>query len=111
MYDSCHAHSKSSNPLTSLAIRITTCTKTHFKTGPNALSVPKILTLFIPEILSRPAIAGRARTLPVPPVGRPVGRREEDVGNVKASRSRDSIEGRSLQDRSGPFGGSVPVLR
>ncbi|MGC2725516.1 MAG: hypothetical protein WA224_16250, partial [Candidatus Acidiferrales bacterium] len=38
------------------------------------LSVPKILTLFIPEILSRPAIAGRAKTLSVPPVGEPVGR-------------------------------------
>jgi len=30
------------------------------------LSVPKILTLFIPEILSHPAQAGRAKTLPVP---------------------------------------------
>jgi hypothetical protein len=50
------------------------------------LSVPKILTLFIPEILSRPAIAGRAKTLSVPPVGEPEGRREEDVRNVKAWR-------------------------
>lgn len=66
------------------------------------MSVPKILTLFIPEILSHPAIAGRDRTLP--PVGRPR-RREEDVRNVKASRSRDSVEGRSPQDRSGSFGG------
>ena len=74
------------------------------------LSVPKILTLFIPEILSRPAIAGRAKTLSVPPVGEPVGRREEDVRNVKASRSRDFTEGGSPQDRSGPSGGSVPVL-
>src|SRR5437879_5419846 len=74
------------------------------------LSVPKILTLFIPEILSRPAIAGRAKTLSVPPVGKPVGRREEDVRNVKASRNRDSTEGWSLQGRSGPSGGSVPVL-
>jgi len=57
------------------------------------LSVPKILTLFIPEILSHPAIAGRAKTLSVPPVGKPVGRREEDVRNVKASRNRDSTEG------------------
>jgi hypothetical protein len=46
------------------------------------VSVPKILTLFIPEILSHPAIAGRYRTLSVPPVGKPVGRREEDVRNV-----------------------------
>jgi len=38
-------------------------------------SVPKILTLFIPEILSHPAIAGRAKTLSVPPVGEPVGPR------------------------------------
>jgi len=30
------------------------------------VSVPKILTLFIPEILSHPAIAGRAKTLSVP---------------------------------------------
>src|SRR5438445_2402000 len=74
------------------------------------LSVPKILTLFIPEILSRPAIAGRAKTLSVPPVGEPVGRREEDVRNVKASRSRDSTEGWSLQGRSSPSGGSFPVL-
>src|SRR6267378_3674972 len=41
------------------------------------VSVPKNLAFLIPEILARPAIAGRARTLPVPPVGRPVGRREE----------------------------------
>src|SRR6266851_7989798 len=74
------------------------------------LSVPKILTLFIPEILSHPAIAGRAKTLSVPPVGEPAGRREEDVRNVKASRSRNSAEGRSLQGRSGPSSGSVPVL-
>jgi hypothetical protein len=31
------------------------------------MSVPKILTLFIPEILSHPAIAGRDRTLSVAP--------------------------------------------
>ncbi len=74
------------------------------------MSVPKILTLFIPEILSHPAIAGRARTLPVPPVGRPVGRRGKDVGNVKASRSRDLAQSRSSEDRSGPFVGSFPVL-
>jgi hypothetical protein len=49
-------------------------------------SVPKNLAFLIPEILARPAIAGRARTLPVPPVGRPVGRREEDVRNAKATR-------------------------
>jgi len=53
------------------------------------MSVPKILTLFIPEILSHPAVAGKDRTLSVPPVGKPVGRREGDVRNVKASRSRD----------------------
>src|SRR5437667_7346589 len=47
------------------------------------MSVPKILTLCIPEMLSRPAIAGRAKTLSVPPVGKPVGRREEDVGMLK----------------------------
>jgi transcriptional regulator with XRE-family HTH domain len=29
----------------------------------------------------------------VPPVGKPEGRREEDARNVKASRSRDSVEG------------------
>src|SRR6267154_1952912 len=74
------------------------------------LSVPKILPHFIPEILSHPAIAGRDETLSVPPVGKPVGRREEDVGNVKASRSRDSAEGWSRPDRSGPFGGSVAML-
>src|SRR5207302_2774822 len=56
------------------------------------VSVPKILTLFIPEILSHPAIAGRYRTLSVPQVVKPVGRREENVRNVKASRSRDSAE-------------------
>src|SRR5882762_1525045 len=47
------------------------------------VSVPKILTLFIPEILSHPAIAGRDKTLSVPPVGKPVGRREEDLGMLK----------------------------
>src|SRR5215471_18733745 len=74
------------------------------------LSVPKILTLFIPEILSHPAIAGRDRTLPVPLVDRLVGRGEEDVRNVKASRSRDLAKGRSSQDRSGSFGGSFPLF-
>jgi hypothetical protein len=73
------------------------------------LSVPKILTLFIPEILSGPAIAGRAKTRSVPPVGEPAGRREEDVRNVKASRSRDSAKGWSREGRSGPSGGSFPV--
>src|SRR5580692_3184706 len=76
----------------------------------STVSVPKILTLFIPEILSHPARAGRAKTLPVPLVRRPVGRREEDVRNAKASRSRDLAEGRSLQDRSSSFGRNVPVL-
>src|SRR5258705_3176756 len=74
------------------------------------MSVPKILTLFIPEILSHPAIAGRAKALSVPPVGEPAGPREEDARNGKASRSRNSTEGRSLQGRSGPSGGSVPGL-
>jgi hypothetical protein len=37
------------------------------------LSVPKILALLIPEILARPAIAERARTLPMLPVDRPAG--------------------------------------
>jgi hypothetical protein len=59
----------------------------------NSLSVPKILTLFIPEILSRPTIARRAETLSVPPVGEPVGRRGENVRNVKASRSRQAVPG------------------
>ena len=56
------------------------------------MSVPKILTLFIPEILSRPAIAGKAKTLLCPRSVRPVGRREEDVRNAKASRSRDLLK-------------------
>jgi hypothetical protein len=51
------------------------------------VSVPKILTPIIPEILARLAIAGKDRTLSVPPVGRPVERREEDVGSVKTSQS------------------------
>jgi hypothetical protein len=58
------------------------------------LSVPKILPLFIPEILSHPVNAGKAKTLPVPPVGKPGRRREEDVRNAKATQSRDSVEGR-----------------
>jgi hypothetical protein len=61
--------------------------------SPFGLSVPKILALLIPEILARPAIAGRARTLPVLPVGRPAGRGEEDVRNAKTTRSRDLAEG------------------
>jgi len=56
------------------------------------VSVPKILTLFIPEILSHPAIAGR------------------DVRNVKASRNRDSVEGRSPQDRSGAINALMAEL-
>jgi len=56
------------------------------------LSVPKNLAFLIPKILARPAIAGKARTLAVPPVGKPDGRREEDVRNAKATRSRDSVE-------------------
>ena len=66
------------------------------RAGLGFLSVPKNLAFLIPEILARPAMAGRARTLPVPPVGKPDGRREEDVRNAKATRSRDSVEGRSL---------------
>jgi hypothetical protein len=69
------------------------------------MSVPKNLAFLIPEILARPAIAGRARTLPIPPVGKPAGQGEEDVRNAKATRSRDFVEGGSLQDGSGPFGG------
>jgi len=42
------------------------------------MSVPKNLAFLIPEILARLAIAGRAKTLPVPPVGEPVRRREEE---------------------------------
>src|SRR2546430_6834630 len=45
------------------------------------LSVPKILTLFIPEILSHPAIAGRAKTLSVPPVGE---RSEEHTSELQS---------------------------
>ncbi|HEV2420843.1 MAG TPA: ATP-binding protein, partial [Candidatus Acidoferrales bacterium] len=37
------------------------------------MSVPKNLAFLVPEILARPAIAGRARTLPVPAAGRPAG--------------------------------------
>jgi len=84
--------------------------RSTFATHGSGVSVPKILTLFIPEILSHPAIAGRAKTLSVPPVGEPVGRREEDVRNVKASRSLNSTEDRALQGRSGPSGGSVSML-
>jgi hypothetical protein len=36
---------------------------------------------------ARLAIAGRDRTLSVPPIGRLDARREEDVGNVKATPS------------------------
>jgi hypothetical protein len=57
------------------------------------MSVPKNLAFLIPEILPRLALAGRAKTLPVLPVGSPGGRREEDVRNAKATRSRDSVEG------------------
>jgi hypothetical protein len=58
---------------------------THSLIAANELklvSVPKNLAFLIPEILARLAIAGRARTLPVPPVGRPVRRREKDVWNA-----------------------------
>jgi hypothetical protein len=48
-----------------------------FEIEPVNRRVPEILTLFVPEILSRPTIAGRAKTLSVPPVGEPVGRSEE----------------------------------
>ena len=47
------------------------------------LSVPKNLTFLIPEILARLAIAGRARTLPVPPVGRPSGGGRRILGMLK----------------------------
>src|SRR5580700_3795174 len=81
-----------------------------FATPLLTLSVPKNLAFLIPEILARLAIAGRARTLPVPPVGRPGGRREEDVRNAKTTRSRDSVEGQPLQGRSGSSGGSFPTF-
>jgi hypothetical protein len=47
------------------------------------MSVPKILTLFIPEILSHPAIAGRAKTLSVPPAGKPQGGGRRMSGMLK----------------------------
>src|SRR6266853_1872983 len=62
------------------------------------LSVPKILTPFIPEILARPAMAGRTRNLSVLRLVRRAGRREEDVGNAKTTRSRNLVEGRSPED-------------
>jgi hypothetical protein len=56
------------------------------------LSVPKILTPFIPEILARPAMAGRTRNLSVPRLVRRAGQREEDVRNAKTTRSRNLVK-------------------
>src|SRR6266851_4544099 len=77
------------------------------------LSVPKILTHYIPEILSLPAIAGKVRNLPMlrfVVVSR-AERREEDVRDVEATRDRSLAEGWPREDRGGPFGGSFAELR
>src|SRR5438132_13623715 len=77
------------------------------------LSVPKILTPYIPEILSLPAIAGKVRNLPMlrfVVVSR-AERREEDVRDVEATRDRSLAEGWPREDRGGPFGGSFAELR
>src|ERR1700730_15108530 len=66
--------------------------------GNPQVSVPKILTPFIPEILARGAMAGRTRNLSVLRLARRAGRREEDVGNAKTTRSRNLVEGRSPED-------------
>jgi hypothetical protein len=62
----------------------------------NPVAVPKILTHLIPEILSHPRIVISGRTSPyyASPVPVPVeAEGEEDVDNVEASRSGDSVEG------------------
>jgi len=47
----------------------------------------------------------------MPPVGDNGRAREEDVRNVKASRSRNLLKaGQRCQGRSGPSGGVAPVL-
>src|SRR6059058_3469851 len=77
------------------------------------MSVPKILTPYIPEILSLPAIAGKVRNLPMlrfVVVSR-AERREEDVRDVEATRDRSLAEGWPREDRGGPFGGSFAELR
>src|SRR6266581_8340710 len=77
------------------------------------VSVPKILTPYIPEILSLPAIAGKVRNLPMlrfVVVSR-AERREEDVRDVEATRDRSLAEGWPREDRGGPFGGSFAELR
>src|SRR3989442_13514683 len=59
------------------------------------LSVPKILTPYIPEILSLPAIAGKVRNLPMlrfVVVSR-AERREEGGRDVEATRDRRLAEG------------------
>src|SRR5437879_3209737 len=77
------------------------------------LSDPKILTPYIPEILSLPAIAGKVRNLTMlrfVVVSR-AERREEDVRDVEATRDRSLAEGWPREDRGGPFVGSFAELR
>jgi hypothetical protein len=46
----------------------------------------------------------------MPRVGRPVGRREEEARNAKATRSRDLAESRSLESGGNPFNGNFPTM-
>src|SRR5207302_10573411 len=67
------------------------------------LRVPENLAPFIPEILAGLVPSRNAKNLPMPSVVRPVGRRERVDWDAKASRNRESAQGRPFAIRGGPF--------
>src|SRR5437588_7345864 len=67
------------------------------------MRVPEILAPFIPEILAGLVPSRSAKNLPMPSVVRPVGRRERDDWDVKASRNRDSPQGGPFATGGGSF--------
>src|SRR2546428_3686941 len=78
-----------------------------------AVSVPKILTPYIPDILSLPEIAGKVRNLPMlrfVVVSR-AERRDFFFQAEDGIRDRSLAEGWPREDRGGPFGGSFAELR
>src|SRR5205823_12048065 len=67
------------------------------------LRVPENLAPLIPEILAGLVPSRSAKNLPLPSVVRPVGRRERDDWDAKASRNRDSPQGWPFATGGGPF--------
>jgi len=74
------------------------------------LSVPKILTLFISEILSHPVNAGRLKLSLCPRLVSRAGAGRTMLGMLRRHEVEILLKAGALQGRSGPSGGSFPVL-